>query len=107
MGGEGVGVCPIHFVPRVLTPVMGECAVMVKGGCHLLFSDQGPLLKSGGEWEGSIRAKESFFLVLCLEVEVSLRAMRPTSSDAKLREEVGHDRVDRCILPFSRPFVVC
>jgi hypothetical protein len=23
-GGEGVGVCPKHFVPWVLTPVMGE-----------------------------------------------------------------------------------
>jgi len=40
-------------------------------------------------WEGSICAKGSliFFvlMLLCLEAEVSLRAMRPTSSDAKLR----------------------
>jgi hypothetical protein len=36
-------------------------------------------------WEGSIRDKESLiFLFVCLEVEMSLRAMRPTSSDAKL-----------------------
>ena len=36
-------------------------------------------------WEGSIRAKESLIhLFVYLEAEVSLRAMRPTSSDAKL-----------------------
>ena len=36
-------------------------------------------------WEESIRANESLiFLLVCLDVEVSLRAMRPTSSDAKL-----------------------
>jgi hypothetical protein len=29
LGGEGVGVCLIHFVPRVLTPVMREFGVMV------------------------------------------------------------------------------
>ena len=35
--------------------------------------------------EGSIRAKEALiFLLVCLDVEASLRAMRPTSSDAKL-----------------------
>ena len=28
LGGEGVGVCPKHSVPRVLTPVMGESGVM-------------------------------------------------------------------------------
>jgi len=36
-------------------------------------------------WEGSIREKESLiFLFVCLEVEMSLRVMRPTSSAAKL-----------------------
>ena len=71
-GGEGIGVCPKHFVPWVLTPVMGEFGVMVKGGCQFFG-------------EGSIRAKESLiFLFVCLEAEMSLRAMRPTSSDAKL-----------------------
>jgi hypothetical protein len=36
-------------------------------------------------WEGSIREKESLlFLFVYLEAEASLRAMRPTSSDAKL-----------------------
>ena len=35
--------------------------------------------------EGSIRVKESLiFLLVCLDVEVPLRAMRPTSSNAKL-----------------------
>jgi hypothetical protein len=39
---------------------------------------------------------------------VSLRAMRPTSSDAKLSwGKVGRDRVDCCILPCQWPFVVC
>ena len=35
-------VCPKHFVPWVLTPVMGEFGVIVKGGYHFFFSDQGP-----------------------------------------------------------------
>ena len=30
-GGEGISVCPKHFVPWVLTPVMGEFGDMVKG----------------------------------------------------------------------------
>jgi len=39
-GGEGIGVCPKHFVPWVLTPVMVEFGVIYKGGCHFFFSDQ-------------------------------------------------------------------
>jgi hypothetical protein len=31
-GGEGIGVCPKHFVPWVLTSVMGGFGVIVKGG---------------------------------------------------------------------------
>jgi len=48
-GGEGIGVCPKHFVPWVLTSVMGGFGVIVKGGCHFFFSDQSPLLKGGGD----------------------------------------------------------
>jgi len=63
-GGEGVGVFPKHFVPWVLTPVMGEFGVMVKGGCHFFFSDQGPLLKGGGDVGGEYPCKRVFdFLV--------------------------------------------
>jgi len=84
-GGEGIGVCPKHFVPWVLTPVMGEFGVMVEGGCHFFFSDQGPLLKGGGDVGGEYLCKRVFdFFVRIIEAEVSLRAMRPTSSDAKL-----------------------
>jgi hypothetical protein len=43
---------PKHFVPWVLTPVMGEFEVMVKGGCHFFFSDQGPLKRGGGDLGG-------------------------------------------------------
>jgi len=43
------GVCPKHFVSWVLTSEMGEFRVIVKGGCHFFFSDQGPLLKGGGD----------------------------------------------------------
>ena len=77
-GGEGIGVCPKHFVPWVLTPVMGEFGVMVEGGCQFFFSDQGPLLKGGGDvGGGSILEKESLiFLFVYLEVEMSLRVMR-------------------------------
>jgi hypothetical protein len=68
----------------VLTPVMGEFGVMVEGGCHFFFSDQGPLLKGGGDVGGEYPCERVVFLFVCLEAEVSLRAMRPTSSDAKL-----------------------
>jgi hypothetical protein len=50
--GEGIGVYPKHFVPWVLTPVMGEFGVIVKGGCHFFFSDQGTLSKGGGDVGG-------------------------------------------------------
>ena len=61
-GGEGIGVCPKHFVSWVLTPVMGEFEVMVEGGCHLFLSDQGPLLKGGGDAGGEYPCKRVFFL---------------------------------------------
>ena len=85
-GGEGIGVCPKHFVPWVLTPVTEEFGVMVKGGCHFIFSNQGPLWKGGDDVGGEYSCKRvgMFFLFVCLEAEVSLRAMRPTSPDAKL-----------------------
>jgi hypothetical protein len=51
-GGEGISVRPKYFVPWVLTPVTGEFGVIVKGGCHFYFSDQGPLLKGGGDVGG-------------------------------------------------------
>ena len=38
-GGEGIGVCPKHSVPWVLTPEMGEFGVIVEGGCQFSFSD--------------------------------------------------------------------
>jgi len=60
MGGEGIGVCPKHFVPWVLTPVMGEFGVMVEGGCHFFLSDQGPLLKGGGDVRGEYPCKRVF-----------------------------------------------
>ena len=50
--GENIGVYPKHFVPWVLTPVMGKLGVMVKGGYHYFFSEQGPLLKGGGDVGG-------------------------------------------------------
>jgi len=37
---------------------------MVKGGCHFFFSDQGPLLKGGGDVGGEYPCKRVFdFLV--------------------------------------------
>jgi hypothetical protein len=63
-GGEGIGVCPKHFFPWVLTPVMGDYGVIVKGLCHIFFSDQGPLLK--GEYPC-----ERVFGFVCLEAEKS------------------------------------
>ena len=87
-GGEGIGVCPKHFVPWVLTPVMGEFGVIVEGKCHFFFSsDLGPLLKGGGDVGGKYSGERVVFFVSMFrgrEVEMSLRVMRPTSSDAKL-----------------------
>jgi len=66
--GEGIGICPKHFVPWVLTPVMGEFGVMVEGGCHFFFSDHGPLLKGGGDVGGEYPCKRVFgFFVRMLE----------------------------------------
>ena len=65
-GGEGIGVCPKNFVPWVLTPVMGEFGVIFKGGCHFFFSDQGPLLKGGGDVGGEYPGGRVFdFLYIC------------------------------------------
>jgi len=64
-GGEGVGVCSKHFVPWVLTPVMGEFGVMVKEGCHFYFSDQGPL-KGGGDVGGEYPCKIVFDYFVCM-----------------------------------------
>jgi len=67
-------VCPKHFVPWVLTPVMGEFGVIVEGGCHFFFSDQGPLLKGGGDVGGEYPCKRVFgFLFVCLEADIPLR----------------------------------
>ena len=63
-GGEGIGVCPKHFVPWVLTPVMGEFGV--KGGCHFFFSDQGPLLKGGGDVGGEYPCGRVFGFFVCM-----------------------------------------
>ena len=77
-------------VPQTLCPLGAhssneEFGVMVKGGFHFFFNDQGPLLKGGGDVGGEYPLEESLvFLFVCLEAEMSLRAMRPTSSDAKL-----------------------
>ena len=59
-GGEGIGVCPKHFVPWVLTPVIGGFGVIVKGGCHFFFSDQGPLFKGGGDVGGEYLCERVF-----------------------------------------------
>ena len=59
-GGEGIGVCPKHFVPWVLTLVMGEFGVMVKGGCHFIFSNQGPLWKGGDDVGGEYPCKNVY-----------------------------------------------
>jgi len=62
-GGEGIGVCPKHFV-SCLTPVMGEFGVIVKGGCHFSFSDQGPHLKGGGDVGGEYPCERVFDFVV-------------------------------------------
>ena len=57
-----------------------------QGGCHVFFSDQGPLLKGGGDVGGEYPCERVFFFCM-FEADVSLREMRPTSYDAKLMGE--------------------
>ena len=64
-GGEGIGICPKHFIPCVLTPVMGGFGVMVEGGCHSFFSAQGPLLKGGGDVGGEYPCKRVALCFFC------------------------------------------
>ena len=79
-GGEGIGVCP-NFVPWVLTPVMGEFGVMVEGGCHFFFSDQGPLLKgSGGDVGGKYPGERDISFLPCM-----LGLSATMSAEGKLR----------------------
>ena len=84
-GGEGIGVCLKHFVPWVLTQVMGEFGVIVKGGCHFFFSDQGPLLKGGSDVGGEYPREGVFdFLVHMFRGKNVFTCDEATSSDAKL-----------------------
>jgi hypothetical protein len=54
---------------------------------------------------GSIRENEFLvFWLVCLEVAISLRVMRPTSSDARLGRCC---HVSRCIPPFQKPSEEC
>ena len=55
-----------------------------RGGMPFFFSDQGPVLKGGGDVGGEYPGERVIFLFVCLEVEMSLRAIRRTSSDAML-----------------------
>ena len=107
-GGEGIGVRPKHLVPWVLTPVMGEFGVIIEGGCHFFFSDQGPLLKGGGNAGGKYPGERvfDFFVRMFRGRGVFTCAIRPTSSDAK-HMGGGGGHVGRCILPYQRPFAVC
>ena len=66
LGGKGIGACPKHFVSWVLTPVMGEFGVMVEGGCHFLFSDQGPLLKGGDDVGEEYPCERVFDFLVCM-----------------------------------------
>ena len=63
LGGESISVSPKHFVLWVLTPVMGEFGVIVKGGCHFFFSDQGPILKCGSDVGGEYPCIRVWFFV--------------------------------------------
>ena len=51
---------PQTLCPLELTPVMEEFGVMVKGGFHCFFIDQGPLLKGGGDVGGEYPCKRVF-----------------------------------------------
>ena len=54
-GGEIFDVCPKHFVPWVLTPVMVEIGVMVEGGCHFSLVTRAHFCRAVMMWGGSIR----------------------------------------------------
>jgi hypothetical protein len=66
----------------VFTPVLGEWGVMFKGGGHFFFSDyhfcRAVMMREGSICENVFNV----FWLVCLEVAISLRVMRPMSSDA-------------------------
>ena len=97
LGGEGIALCPEGLISWLLTPILGERGVIVKRGCHC---------RAVIMWGGSIRENEFLiFSLACLEVAMSVRVMRPASSDAR-----GVARcccVSRCILPFQKRFEEC
>ena len=62
---------------------MGEFGVIVKGGCHFFFSDQG--LKGGGDVGGEYPGERVFgFFVRMFRGREVFTSNRPTSFDAKL-----------------------
>ena len=62
-----------------------EFGVMVKGGCHFFFSDQGPLLKGGSDVGGEYPREGVFdFLVHMFRGKNVFTCDEATSSDAKL-----------------------
>ena len=60
-GGEGIGVCPQHFVPWVLTPVMGEFGVIVKGDAIFSFVTRAHFWKAAQCGRGASVRKSLWF----------------------------------------------
>ena len=58
--------------------------------------------------EASVKMIFLIFWLVCLEVAVPLRVMRPTRFDARLRGWVDvFMHVSRCVLPFQKTFEEC
>jgi hypothetical protein len=83
LGGEGFAVCSKDLVAWVFTPVLGKCGVRVERGCHFIFRYRAHFRMAVVMLsEVSIRGSECLIILLvCLEVAIALRMMRPTSSD--------------------------
>ena len=64
IGGEGVAVCPEGLISWVLTPVLGERGVMVKGECHFSSMTRAHFCRAVIMWGGSIGVYDILFFGL-------------------------------------------
>ena len=85
LGGEGIAIYSKILVSWVFTPVLGECGVLVERNAIFPLETGDHFCEAVFMWGGSIHHFLLFWLV-CLEVATSLRAVMPTSSDARLVE---------------------
>ena len=85
LGGDDVAVCPEGLISWVFTSVLRSVGSWSRGGDNSSLVTRVHFCRAVMIWGGSILENESLiFGLVCVEVAISLRVMRPTSSDARL-----------------------